>query len=130
MTMSPAQVAELIALAKAGVPNEVCGFLAGNAGRVAAVLPVANELESPIAFRTEPRSTLAAFRTMRAEGWEMLAIYHSHPIGDAMPSKADLRDNTYGETIPWVIVTPAGEIKAWTMLPYGFTKHELIITAE
>jgi len=118
--MTTAHIADLIGLANAGVPNEICGFLAGRAGVVEAIVPIVNELASPIAFRTEPRSTLAAQRTMRDHNWDLLAVYHSHPIGDAVPSARDLRDNTYGESIPWVIVSPTGEIRAWRMLPYGF----------
>lgn len=112
--LTTAQVAELTAAARAALPNECCGFLAGTADAVEAILPVVNELASPVAFRTEARSTLAAFRTMRDRGWDLLAVYHSHPTGDAVPSAADLRGNTYGP-IPWVIVTPAGELRTWIL---------------
>jgi proteasome lid subunit RPN8/RPN11 len=100
--------AALVAHARAELPNECCGFLAGRvedgAGRATVYLPLVNELASPTAFRTEPRSVLAAFRTMRAAGTDVIAICHSHPTAAAVPSQRDLRENTYGPNIPWVIV--------------------------
>ena len=130
LTMTSGQVAALVALANAGVPNEICGFLAGVAGAVTAVLPIASEHPSPIAFRTEPRSTLAAQRTMRDRGIELLAVYHSHPIGDVFPSARDVKDNTYGEAALWVIVSPGGDVRAWHMLPYGFSAATLTVVPE
>jgi [CysO sulfur-carrier protein]-S-L-cysteine hydrolase len=48
-----------------------------------------NALASPIAFEWEPKSHFAAVRDMRPLGIDMLAIYHSHPTSDPIPSKTD-----------------------------------------
>lgn len=120
----PDLLAELIARCRAALPNEACGFLAGRDGVVSQVLPVVNELASPTAFRTEPASTFAAFRAMRAAGAELLAVYHSHPTSDPVPSRRDLAENTYG-AVPWVIVGLAGDVpavRAWRLGRDGFTE--------
>ncbi|MCZ2341530.1 MAG: M67 family metallopeptidase [Bacteroidales bacterium] len=110
-------------------PNECCGFLAGTLadgiGTVARCLPLVNERASPIAFRTEARSVLAAFRAMRAAGQELLAIYHSHPTSAPIPSRQDLAENSYGPSIPWLIVGFAGEeveVRVWWLDTDSYTE--------
>jgi len=74
-------------------PYEACGMVAGREGQSAHVFPIPNELRSPTRYRMEPRAQLAAFEAMDEHGWELLAIYHSHPQGRAYPAtgwKADV----------------------------------------
>ena len=111
---------EMTAHARAALPAEGCGFLAGvvesGVGRVTHFLPLVNELASPTAFATEARSTFAAFKAMRAAGTDVLAIYHSHPTSAPIPSRHDLAQNIYGPSVAWVIVGLAGEepeVRAW-----------------
>lgn len=128
----PATVLNLVIdHARAELPNECCGFLAGTVtqgvGRVETCLPLVNERASPIAFRTEARSVLAAFRAMRAAGQELLVIYHSHPTSDPIPSRQDLAENSYGSEIPWLIVGLAGdraEVRVWRLETESFTAVE------
>ena len=110
----PAVLAELLAHCRAEHPNEACGFLAGTGGVCSRYLPLVNELASPTAFRTAARSLFAAFRLMRAEGLELLAVCHSHPTGEPVPSRRDLQENTYG-AVPWVIVGPDDAVRAWVL---------------
>ncbi|HEV3235646.1 MAG TPA: M67 family metallopeptidase, partial [Gemmataceae bacterium] len=80
----------MIAHAKAELPNECCGLLAGTIIRdgsaiqiptrkVAKAYPLINELASPREYLSEPRSMLAAEKDMRLQGLQVLAVYHSHP---------------------------------------------------
>lgn len=120
LRVPPPLVEAVIAHARAESPNECVGFLAGaiadGVGTASQCLPLVNELASPTAFRTEPRSVLAAFRAMRAAGTDLLAVYHSHPASPPVPSRRDLAENTYGPGYPWVIVGLAAagpEVRAW-----------------
>lgn len=120
-----------VAHARAELPNESCGFFAGRveagAGRVTVYLPLVNGLASPVAFATEPRSVLSAFRTMRATGTEVLAVCHSHPTSPAVPSRRDITHNTYGPTVAWVIIRPTGdhpEIRSWWLSDVGYEEGE------
>lgn len=110
----PACLEAMLAHCRRELPNEACGFLAGRDGVVMDVLPLVNERASPTAFRTEARSVFAAFRAMRAGGTELLALYHSHPTGEPVPSRRDLAENTYGE-LPWVIVGADETVQAWRL---------------
>lgn len=110
----------MIEAARAALPNECCGFLAGikvgDVGRITRLLPLVNDRPTPSTFFTEPRSVLAAFRILREEHLELLAIYHSHPTSAPVPSQFDLRGNTYGPTIAWAIVSLAEatpEVRFW-----------------
>jgi proteasome lid subunit RPN8/RPN11 len=108
VSIPAALLEELIAHAVAEFPLECCGLLAGNIcdgiANVTTRFAIANELRSETAYRTEPRGMLAAFRAMRESGTELLAIYHSHPTTEPVPSARDLADNTYGESVIHVIV--------------------------
>lgn len=113
------------------LPNECCGFLTGTVtdgiGTVERCFPLVNERASPVAFRTEARSVLAAFRAMRAAGQELLAIYHSHPTSAPIPSRQDLAENSYGSEIPWLIVGFAkgeAEIRVWWLDTASYTEME------
>jgi proteasome lid subunit RPN8/RPN11 len=113
-------LAEVIAHARAEAPLECCGLLvghiAGGAGVVSARYPIENVARSATAYETDPRQLLFAFRSMRERGTELLAIYHSHPGSDPVPSPRDVEGNTYGETAVHLIVGlahPEPEVRAW-----------------
>ncbi|MFO0847277.1 MAG: M67 family metallopeptidase [Gemmataceae bacterium] len=118
---------QMTAHARAALPAEGCGFLAGIAGEVTHFLPLVNELASPTAFATEAKSVFAAYKTMRAAGTDVLAIYHSHPTSAPVPSRHDLAQNTYGPGVAWVIVGLAGddpEVRVWWLSDDGYSEAE------
>lgn len=84
-------------------PEEACGLLSGRneAGvyRVTAVIPVANELRSPVRYRMEPQAQIDAFNQIDAQGLELVGIYHSHPAGPPNPSPTDIAEAYYPETV-------------------------------
>lgn len=81
-----------------GAPLEACGLVAGKEGKSVKVFEMENELKSPVRYRVPAKAQLEAFQEMEAAGWELLAIYHSHPAGPATPSATDLAEATYPET--------------------------------
>jgi len=62
------------------------------------------------------RAFPAAYRQIEAAGGELIAIYHSHPQGDPIPSVTDLAEATWPEAA-YVIVglrDPASpQVAAW-----------------
>ncbi len=90
--------ADVIAHLRSEMPCEACGFLAGRAERAQLVFPVENALKSPTAYRMEPRGQLRAMLDIERQGLEIVAIYHSHPKGPALPSATDLAEATYPDT--------------------------------
>jgi len=76
-------------------PEEACGLIAGNGNTAKRIYPIPNELHSPVRFRLEAQMQLKAFMDIEKHGFELLAIYHSHPSGPGFPSETDLREFAY-----------------------------------
>jgi [CysO sulfur-carrier protein]-S-L-cysteine hydrolase len=111
---------EMVAHARSAFPNECCGLLAGvrsqesgarsqegetPIGHVSRHYPLLNELASPTEYISEPKSHVAADKDMRKEGLELLAIYHSHPSSDPVPSRKDIERNYYGNEVVHFIIS-------------------------
>ena len=84
----------MVAQAQAELPNECCGCLAGTIGadgiaRIERRYSLVNALASPIEYEWEPKSHFAAVRDMRPLELDILAIYHSHPTSEPLPSGKD-----------------------------------------
>ncbi len=120
----PRSVADgLVAHALSALPNECCGLLAGSfafsrlcrIGRVLGLYPLVNELASPTHFVSEPRSLLAAVKAVRAANLEILAVYHSHPTSDPVPSRTDLAWNNWPDVASVIVGlrTDPPTVRAW-----------------
>jgi proteasome lid subunit RPN8/RPN11 len=103
---------EMLAQARAELPNECCGILAGRlvdspagpSGQVERRYPLVNAAASPREYVSEPRSHFAADREMRSLGIDVLAVYHSHPTSPPVPSKKD-RERNYGPNVIHLIIS-------------------------
>ena len=81
----------MVEQARAGMPLEVCGILAGSEGRVASHYEMTNSDRSALHYTMVPEEQFKVLKRIRAAGEEMLAIYHSHPATPARPSAEDIR---------------------------------------
>ncbi|HEX9012226.1 MAG TPA: M67 family metallopeptidase [Anaerolineaceae bacterium] len=88
-------------------PEEACGMLAGRAAAVDRVLPVTNRVHSPSRFEMDPQEQVNAFLEIEAAGLDLLAIYHSHPLGPPFPSPTDQEEFLYPGVL-YLIWSPAG----------------------
>jgi proteasome lid subunit RPN8/RPN11 len=130
LTIPRAVLDAVVAHAQTEYPNECCGLLAGSGKRVTKHFPLVNELHSPTAYRSEPRSMLAAMKAMRREGLGLVAIYHSHPTTDPVPSRRDVAENEYGGTVYLIVglANPEPDVRSWRMTPTGSVEVDLILT--
>ncbi len=80
---------EILAHARAGMPNEACGVVAGDDGRPVRIYPMRNAEQSPVVYRFEEREQLEVFNEIEEKGWELLAFFHSHTHTEAYPSPTD-----------------------------------------
>ena len=88
----------IVAHAREGKPEEVCGILRGRAGRAAALYRARNLAEDRIDnYDVDPQTLLKQFEFEEA-GDAMVAIYHSHPVSVAYPSATDAWNAHYPET--------------------------------
>ncbi len=106
---------EIVTQARSELPNECCGFLAGTVtpapgksvpvGTVTQRYPLVNAAASPVVYDADPKCLFLAFKDMRRAGTELLAIYHSHPTTEPVPSRTDLARNGYGAEVVHLIVS-------------------------
>lgn len=106
----------------AGVaPQECCGLLLGDAAtlRIDAILPAANVAADPLhRFEIDPATLLGAHKAARAGGPQIAGHYHSHPLGEPLPSACDAA-MAQGDGEIWLIVGAGGAVRAWRAGPSG-----------
>jgi proteasome lid subunit RPN8/RPN11 len=88
---------EMLQHGLAGFPNEACGLLAGKEGRPVKFFPMTNRDASTVTYRLDPREQLRAFDEIDDEGWDLLAIFHTHTHSEAYPSETDRAQAFYPE---------------------------------
>ncbi|MDR3109668.1 MAG: M67 family metallopeptidase [Planctomycetaceae bacterium] len=93
--LSRTDYAKIEAHARAGLPNEACGLIAGTVNgdtkTVEKVYLLTNIDASHEHFSIDPREQLAAIKDMRTNGFKPLGNFHSHPQTPARPSEEDIR---------------------------------------
>jgi proteasome lid subunit RPN8/RPN11 len=111
---------EIVAHARAGLPNEACGVLAGEDGRPVRVYPMRNAEESPVVYRFDEQEQYHVFKEIQDKGWDLMGFFHSHTHTEAAPSPTDRahahwKDQVSGEEVPtypgtsYLILSLAGE---------------------
>jgi len=103
--LTPEHISQITLHIENCLPEEACGLVGGIGGESRLVIPVENELHSPVRFRMAPLAQLKAFDQIEAQGWELLAIFHSHPQGPSGPSPTDIAEFFYPGTA-MVIASP------------------------
>jgi proteasome lid subunit RPN8/RPN11 len=106
---------DMIAQARSELPNECCGILAGTVhdsssrvGEVSHRYPLVNAAASVVEYLSDPKSMFEAVRDMRQRQIDILAIYHSHPGSDPVPSRIDLERNYSPEVVNLIISLKGG----------------------
>ncbi len=100
---------QMIAHARAEKPNEACGLVAGLDGRVVKIYRGTNVHENKtVRYSLDPRELFEAWKDIEDNGWELLAIYHSHPKSPAYPSATDMELAFYPDSF-YVIISLADD---------------------
>ena len=92
-------------------PLECCGILGGVAPRVSSFHPLRNAAASETRYDADPRDLIEAVVALRERGAEILAIYHSHPRWEAVPSQTDLRGEPLRDR------SPGSSSRSWARRP-------------
>ncbi len=90
---------EIVAHAREGHPEEVCGILRGRDGRAVALYRARNIAEDRLEnYTVDPQTLLRQFE-FEEQGDSLVAIYHSHPVSEAFPSATDAWNAHYPESV-------------------------------
>jgi proteasome lid subunit RPN8/RPN11 len=88
--LTRAQVDDMIAHARAELPKECCGILAGRGESVARVFRARNADDSEYTFHIDDRDLLRISKEIDDLELELIGFYHSHPWSEATPSRTDI----------------------------------------
>lgn len=120
LSMSLTLAEELLRHARAEVPNEACGLLAGElaAGTASAYHPARNADASSYVYTVHPDDLVRIVFGIEDAGQDLVAIFHSHTHTPAVPSPTDRRQARY--PVVYLIATlsdpdasPAECLRAW-----------------
>lgn len=91
-----------------GLPNEACGLLAGRIDgdikTIEKVYLLTNIDESNEHFSMDPKEQLKAVKDARANGFQLIGNFHSHPESPSRPSEEDKR-LAYDSSIEYLILS-------------------------
>ena len=132
LAVDEALAAELLDLARRELPTEACAILSGADPHAATrVHPARNALASPYRYDVDPDDLIRILDRIEAAGEVMVAIFHSHPAGEAVPSAADLRESRWD--VVQLIASPgdtrAGWLRAWRIEEGEAREVELRLTS-
>jgi len=122
-------VEHIIAQAKEETPYEACGIIAGKEGKAVKLYRTVNAEQSTTTYRLEPEEQYRIFVEMEEKGWELWAVYHSHPAFPAYPSARDIEMAYFPESL-YLIVSLAQEepeIRAFRIVEGEVREEELSI---
>jgi len=131
MRISQALIDEMVAHARADLPNECCGMVGGADGAASVAIPVKNAAASPLRFEMDPQEQYNALKAIEDDGKEMLAIYHSHTKSAAYPSQTDVNQAVNWPDAIYVIVSledeAAPDVKAYWLKDLKISDAELVV---
>ncbi len=96
------------------LPYEACGILAGRE-KVSYIYKIRNIEPSSVSYFMDPLEQLRAMKEIREKNIDMIAIYHSHPWGNAYPSQKDRELATYEVYYLIIAIEPKIEVKAFVI---------------
>jgi proteasome lid subunit RPN8/RPN11 len=85
-----AMQAAIVAHARQEAPRECCGVIVGPPGDPRELRRVTNVYPGTDFYEVEPGEIYRVYTDADARGWEILVIYHSHPVSPAAPSPRDV----------------------------------------
>jgi proteasome lid subunit RPN8/RPN11 len=110
MRLPRALAEELVAHARADLPNECCGMISGRGGLAERVYRAGNTESSPYMYVMDPREQLRIMEEIDEGGDDLLAVYHSHTRSVAYPSRTDVELAFFPDTL-YLIVSLADRLR-------------------
>lgn len=135
LTIPAALAEQLLAHARAELPNEACGLLAGDlgTGRATSYHPARNAEASPLRYNVHPDDLVRIIFGIEDDDEDLVAIFHSHTRSPAVPSATDRRTAQYPDafyvlaTLADPAATPVDAMRAWRILSGESVEAELRI---
>lgn len=107
MKLSRALYDGLVAHARSEAPNECCGIIGVVDGSAVDFYPARNRFKSPLRFEIHP-DDLFRINAQIEERGQRMALYHSHPKTEGVPSQTDVNLASWWPGVDWIICSLAG----------------------
>lgn len=121
---------EMIDHARAEIPNECCGLLAGKDGTILQLYRCDSAEKSPFRYYVDPKDQIRIMRELDQKEWDLIGIYHSHTHTEAYPSKTDLELAFYPEALYFIVSLQKADapvIRAFRIVDGEIDEEEAII---
>ena len=118
VTLPRALADEMIAHARSELPNEACGIFGGTLeGVLRTFHPARNADASPYRYSVHAEDLLRIALRIDESGDDVAAIYHSHTMSPASPSRTDMELATWPEAAYLIVSLKSDppEIRAWRL---------------
>ena len=103
MRITRSLVDEIVAHARADLPNECCGMVGGGGGAARTVYRAENAEASPLRYSIDAKEQFRLMREIEDAGEELVAIYHSHTKSAAHPSQTDVNLAGWPEAVYLIV---------------------------
>ena len=116
--------------ARRSYPDECCGILLGDGGRIEKAQAARNVHPNPgTHFEIAPDTLIDAHRQARRRGPDIVGYYHSHPNGRPGPSPTDAASAAHDGRV-WIILSRTDDgdwsIGAWRDIAAGFQSLRIV----
>lgn len=107
----------MIAHAVDAAPREACGLVVYDRdGSPVRLHRLTNVHPDPSRFEIDPVEHFRVIKESEARGWQIGAVYHSHPAGRARPSRTDLEA---GIDRAWISFIVGRRSDRWAVVPFA-----------
>ena len=128
----PRKLANLIlAHAQNNPETEICALVSAQNNQAKHYYPVPNTAEnSSTLFKMDEQAQITTMKKMREQDEDLLAIVHSHPHSDAIPSALDQAQHQYPDAYYLIVsLNTVGviDLRAFKQIDKHFESVELIL---
>jgi [CysO sulfur-carrier protein]-S-L-cysteine hydrolase len=91
--------AQIIDHAKREAPRECCGVIVGPTDDLRELHELTNTYDGVDFYLIEPTEIYRVYREAAERDWDILVIYHSHPVSVAHPSSRDVEYAAWPDSV-------------------------------
>ena len=122
---------QILAHAQKNPETEICGLISSQNQHANRYYPILNTAEnSGVRFQMDEQAQIETMKKMRGQNEELLAIVHSHPHSDAVPSALDEQEHLYPDAFYLIVslnTTGVLDLRAFKKTNQHFQPVELIL---
>lgn len=120
---------EIIAHARSEAPRECCGIIGGVDGELRELYRLTNTYPGVDFYEPDPTELYERYRDLDSRGLEIAAIYHSHPVSQAYPSRRDVEHAGWPDSVYFICSLEHPEqpvLRAFRIVDEQITELEIV----